>query len=169
MHSTILTSWKLYSEELIMLCLVSIKTQLTNTIYPFVEASSDLYGRISPLLKFIARSPEGVAHRRQLAEVFHYISSVIPRINEFICSDYMSMSESIIIQAVYIAVGPFFMVDPTDGRDRDKKDNVVLNTLGASAIRGLRLDALSLIRSVRFYLHVRQSVSLSVHLDIRKS
>ena len=79
------------------------------------------------------------------------------------------MSESIIIQAVYIAVGPFFMVDPTDGRDRDKKDNVVLNTLGASAIRGLRLDALSLIRSVRFYRHVRQSVSLSVHLDIRKS
>lgn len=141
---------QLYSEELIMSCLVSVKTHLTQIVYPFVEASLDLYGRASPLLKFAIRAQDGAGHRRQLAEVFHSISSVIPRINDLICSDYISLSESIIIQAVYIAVGPFFMVDPADGRDRDKKDNVILGTLGNSAIRGLRLDALSLIRSVNF-------------------
>ena len=64
------------------------------------------------------------------------------------------MSDSIIIQVVYIAIGPFFVVDAGgdgDGKDK-KKDNLVIKTLGKSAMRGLRLDALSLIRSVRFFI-----------------
>ncbi len=152
-----------------MSCLVSIKTQLSDIVYPFVEASADLYGRVPPLLKFVTRSPDGANHRRQLAEVFHSVSSVIPRINELICSDYISLSESMIIQAVYIAVGPFFMVDPADGKDRDKKDSVVLNTLGISAIRGLRLDALSLIRSVRHFWIFFPRVFVEVISDLRQS
>lgn len=71
-----------------------------------------------------------------------------------ICSEYAAMSEGIIIQAVYIAVGPFFMAE--SGDKKDKKGDVVLNTLGASSMRGLRLDALSLIRSVSaFPVHMR--------------
>jgi len=61
------------------------------------------------------------------------------------------MSDSIIIQAVYIAIGPFFVVEPgAKGDCKAKKDTVILNTLGKSAMRGLRLDALSLIRNVSF-------------------
>jgi cohesin loading factor subunit SCC2 len=59
------------------------------------------------------------------------------------------MSDSIIIQAVYIAIGPFFVVESGgEGDTKVKKENVVLRTFGKSAMRGLRLDALSLIRSV---------------------
>jgi cohesin loading factor subunit SCC2 len=72
------------------------------------------------------------------------------------------MSDTIIIQAVYIAIGPFFVVDGGgDGGDgaggaggKGKKDNIVLRTLGKSAMRGLRLDALSLIRSVSWQFSV---------------
>lgn len=68
------------------------------------------------------------------------------------------MSDSIIIQAVYIAIGPFFVVESGGDEDtKGKKDNVVLRTFGKSAMRGLRLDVLSLIRSV--------SVLLSVHMN----
>jgi cohesin loading factor subunit SCC2 len=56
------------------------------------------------------------------------------------------MSDSIIIQAVYIAIGPFFV---ETGDAKGKKDSAVLSTLGKSSMRGLKLDALSLIRSVR--------------------
>ena len=64
------------------------------------------------------------------------------------------MSDSIIIQVVYIAIGPFFVVDTgSDGDGKGKKDNVVIKTLGKSAMRGLRLDALSLIRSVRSLIY----------------
>lgn len=60
----------------------------------------------------------------------------------------MAMSETIIIQAVYIAIGPFFITETNENEGKGKKENVILNTLGNSAMRGLRLDALSLIRSV---------------------
>ena len=118
-------------------------------VYPFVEASSDGAGSPSALLRHVLLpSSRDSDHRRQVAEIFQAISSVIPRINDFISTDNMSMSESIIIQAVYIAIGPFFITDTTESESKGKKENAVLNTLGNSAMRGLRLDALSLIRTV---------------------
>lgn len=60
----------------------------------------------------------------------------------------MAMSESIIIQAVYIAIGPFFVTEGSESEGKGKKDLAVLHTLGNSAMRGLRLDALALMRSV---------------------
>ena len=63
------------------------------------------------------------------------------------------MPESIIIPAVYIAIGPFFVIEATpDGEARVKKDittSVITDALGSSGMRGLRLEALSLVRSVR--------------------
>lgn len=59
------------------------------------------------------------------------------------------MSEGIVIQAVYVAIGPFFVVESgNDSKGKDKKSTAILSTLGSSAMRGLRLDALALIRSV---------------------
>ncbi|CAL1713404.1 unnamed protein product [Somion occarium] len=140
---------QLYSEELITACLATIKNQLMKMIYPFVEASSDIFGHISPILQQLVRipSPQHEPLRRHLTEIFNAISSVIPRINDLISSDYTAMSESIIIQAVYIAIGPFFMVE-SGGNSKDKASAVVLSTLSVSAVRGLRLEALSLIRSI---------------------
>jgi cohesin loading factor subunit SCC2 len=84
------------------------------------------------------------------------------------------MSDSIIIQAVYIAVGPFFVVDGGgDGGDgaggKGKKDNVVLRTFGKSAMRGLRLDALSLIRSVSLCCLILLFVLDNTSLDLCQS
>jgi cohesin loading factor subunit SCC2 len=153
----------LYSEELITACLGTIKNQLTKVVYPFVEASSELSGQgagallvISPLLQYLIRQNSAVAqaHRRELGETFQAISAVLPRINTLINAESVAMSDTIIIQAVYIAIGPFFVVDAGGDGDsaKGKKDNVVLKTFGKSAMRGLRLDALSLIRSVSFGL-----------------
>lgn len=130
---------------------------MTKVIYPFVEASSDLYGHCSPLLRHLTQttSTDSHDHRGLLAEIFQTLSSVIPRINSLVCADTISMSDTIIIQAVYIAIGPFFVVESGEPEGKGKKINVVLSTLGNSAMRGLRLEALALIRSVcypRFYL-----------------
>lgn len=62
------------------------------------------------------------------------------------------MSDAIIIQAVYISIGPFFAVDgiesETGAKGKKEKESLVASTLGKSAMRGLRMDALALIRSV---------------------
>lgn len=60
------------------------------------------------------------------------------------------MSDAIVIQIVYIAIGPFFVVEGSTVKAGGKdKTNTVLAALGGSAaLRGLRLASLSLIRSV---------------------
>lgn len=61
------------------------------------------------------------------------------------------MSDSITIQSVFIAIGPFFVVDPA-GEGKTARGSSALSTLGGStALRGLRLSALSLIRSVSHF------------------
>lgn len=101
-------------------------------------------------------SAETQAHRGLVAEIFQILSSVIPRINSLIRAEFISLSDVIIIQAVYIAIGPFFIMEPTTPDGKGKKPNVVHNTLGNSAIKGLRLDALTLIRSVGLIYHMLQ-------------
>ncbi|KAI0088475.1 hypothetical protein BDY19DRAFT_165528 [Irpex rosettiformis] len=140
---------QLYSEELITMCLSTVKNQLTKIIYPFVEASSDSATQLTPLLLHVIQSPADSDERHLTSEIFHSISSVIPRINDLISADSMSMPEAIVIQAVYVAIGPFFVVEGgTDGKGKEKKSSAMLDTLGTSAMRGLRLDALALIRSI---------------------
>jgi cohesin loading factor subunit SCC2 len=151
----------------------AIKSHLTKILYPFVEASSPeavsnkLLG-VNPLLVHIVKPSSGSSysssmssqdhHRRQMSDLFQCLSAVLPRINALVNAESVAMSDSIIIQTVYIAIGPFFVVEP--GTDQDssskssskkekEKESVVNKTLGKSAMRGLRLDALSLIRSVR--------------------
>jgi cohesin loading factor subunit SCC2 len=132
-------------------------------VYPFVEASAETNTSANPLLQHLvkASTPSSRDHRRQLSETFQALSAVLPRINNLVCAETVSMSDTIIIQAVYIAIGPFFVVE--SGGDSDSKarrENAVLSTLGKSAMRGLRLDALSLIRSVGLLLYGFQSHSL---------
>jgi cohesin loading factor subunit SCC2 len=141
----------LYSEELITACLGTIKNQLTKVVYPFVEASASASFHPNPFLRHLVDTASSASrhHRRQLNETFHALSSVLPRINNLVCAGTVAMSDAIIIQAVYIAIGPFFVVEPgVDTDSKGKADNIVLSTLGKSSMRGLRLDALSLIRNV---------------------
>ncbi|KAL0960842.1 hypothetical protein HGRIS_005858 [Hohenbuehelia grisea] len=140
---------QLYSEELITVCLSTIKNQLMKIIYPFVEAAADptLSAITNPPLHHLIRGIAS-AHRKQVGELFQALSAVLPRVNTLLNVEAVAMSDTIIIQAVYIAIGPFFVVETGDGDTKSKKDNVVLHTLGKSAMRGLNLSALSLLRSI---------------------
>lgn len=140
---------QLYSEELITACLSTVKNQLTMILFPFVEAAGT-GGSSSPQLQCIHSNTHTHSGdlRRLLSELFQAVSAVLPRINVLFSGENIVMSDAIIIQTVYIAIGPFFVVESGEGDFKSKKDNVVLNTLGNSAMRGLRLDALSVIRSI---------------------
>lgn len=134
---------QVYSEELITACLGAVKNQLDRIVYPFVESSDN-----SALLHHVSRHEK--AHRAQIAEVFQVLTSVLPRVNNLVCADTVMMSDSIIIQGVYIAIGPFFVTEAGASDNKGKKESFVMNTLGQTAMRGLRMEALSLIRSVSF-------------------
>lgn len=135
-----------------------MKNQLTKVIYPFVETSSGAafeVGGSNPLLRSVVKdnSSPVTGHRKQLNELFQSLTSVLPRINNLVSAESLAMSDSIIVSAVYIAIGPFFVVESVEGEggakgSKKEKENVILKTFGKSAMRGLRLDALALIRSV---------------------
>ncbi|KAK7023031.1 sister chromatid cohesion protein [Favolaschia claudopus] len=136
---------QLYSEELITACMSTIKNQLTKVIYPFVEASATPAGAASELLHHTIRTG---SHKHALSDTFQALSSVLPRLSTLVNAEAVAMSDSIIIQAVYIAIGPFFVVDAAEEGGKKEKESAVIRTFGKSAMRGLRLDALSLIRSI---------------------
>lgn len=153
---------QLFSEDLITSCLVTVKNQLTNIIYPFVEAplpESREYSHL--LMQLTGRAPAasisvGLSELRILVgEIFQVLIAVFPRLNSLVCSERLSMPDSVIIPAIYISLGPFFVVDSGgDGETRGKKDVVALTiseTLGSSGMRGLRLEALSLVRGIFSY------------------
>jgi cohesin loading factor subunit SCC2 len=142
---------QLYSEELITACLGTIKNQLTRLIYPFVEACADESSHANLLLQQLVDATTAASkdHRRQLYEIFQALSAVLPRLSVLVGSESVALSDMIIIQAVYIAIGPFFVVESKSNSDNKlKKLNINFNTLGKNAMRVLRLDALSLIRNV---------------------
>lgn len=122
-------------------------------VYPFVEGTG-VSGAASPQLNCLLRYTHASCGelRRLLTELFQALAAALPRINSLFSADGISMSDAIIIQAVYIAIGPFFVVESAESDTKGKRENVVLSTLGSSAMRGLRLDALSIIRSVSISL-----------------
>ncbi|KAJ7600473.1 hypothetical protein C8J56DRAFT_910344 [Mycena floridula] len=149
----------LYSEDLITLCLAAAKNQLTKIIYPFVEAGSSSESASSPLLSALHASNHHEQSNQLLSELFQSISSLLPHFNALLNAGdstdaQVAMSDSIIIQAIYIAIDPFFVVDAeSEGTKSGKgakkdKESVITKTLGKAAMGGLRLEALSLIRSI---------------------
>uniref|UniRef100_D8PZC4 Sister chromatid cohesion protein n=1 Tax=Schizophyllum commune (strain H4-8 / FGSC 9210) TaxID=578458 RepID=D8PZC4_SCHCM len=118
---------QMYSEELITTCLETIKNHLTKIIYPFIEA---------------------IATDR-IAEVYTSISASIPRINTLLTTASLAMSDKVIIQTAYLAVEPFFVADSsTDGKSTAPKEDDPMRSFGPSSMKGLRLEALTLLRTV---------------------
>ncbi|KAG9123567.1 Sister chromatid cohesion protein 2 [Ceratobasidium sp. 392] len=147
---------QLYSEDLITSCLTAVKNQLSGIIYPYVETASDVHGHSPPLLLHVAQSSSSSAvdHRNLLGDIFRVLNAVLPRITALANH---GVSETMVIQAAFIGIGPFFVVEVTNEKTgkssaADKKNSgrmQVLDALGgATSMRGLRLTALGLVRAL---------------------
>jgi cohesin loading factor subunit SCC2 len=127
-------------------------------------------GQISRSLLRVATGTDSFAQslREIIAEIFHALVSVLPRVDRLVRRSDLAMSDTITIQSVYIAIGPFFVVEPvTEGRGSTKSKDLVLFALGgATSLKGLRLSALSLIRSVSYGPGDRLCSDTGLHADI---
>ncbi|KAL1664712.1 hypothetical protein GGF50DRAFT_101537 [Schizophyllum commune] len=100
--------------------------------------------------------------RDRIAEVYTSISASIPRINTLLTTASLAMSDKVIIQTAYLAVEPFFVADSsTDGKSTAReaktprktgkgkaKEDDSMKNFGPSSMKGLRLEALTLLRTV---------------------
>ncbi|KAJ3769502.1 protein rad9 [Lentinula raphanica] len=110
--------------------------------------------------------------RAMLGEIFAALSGTLPRISTLVGGSNrhngIPLSDAVVIKAVYVGIGPFFVTSDDSshsikhdweeddwGRGKIKAKskkvqggNVLTTTFGKSAVRGLRMDALGLIRSI---------------------
>ncbi|KZS93606.1 hypothetical protein SISNIDRAFT_485224 [Sistotremastrum niveocremeum HHB9708] len=103
--------------------------------------------------------------RGTIDELFTVACSVITRINKLFGADVsVSMSDSIVIQTVYVAIGPFFVMESQNTASKksakSKSGKVAFSTPDEAASRktsmkGLRLEALVLIWNI-FASHEEQ-------------
>ncbi|CAE6533842.1 unnamed protein product [Rhizoctonia solani] len=144
---------QLYSEDLINSCLSVTKSLLSGIIYPYVETASDIHGHSPPLLVHVAQgsSDFAIQHRKLLGEIFQTLNASLPRITALANH---GISETMVIQAVFIGIGPFFVVEAASEKSSkaDKKGGSrvqILDVLGGpTSMRGLRLAALGLVRAL---------------------
>ncbi|KAG9017932.1 Sister chromatid cohesion protein 2 [Tulasnella sp. 427] len=146
---------QMYAEELITSCMTAIKNQFSKIMFPFASAQSDLHGQVSVILWHVTTQddPETRSCRALVGEIFQSLCAVLPRINALLSRTDLAMSDSIVIQAVYISLGPFFNIDfGMDTKNSKEKTSFAINALGGNAaLRALRLSSLSLIRSIFAY------------------
>ncbi|KAJ3735912.1 protein rad9 [Lentinula guzmanii] len=191
-------SKQLYSEEIILECFNVVKSALEGEIFPFVEGCSGVGSGLLMYLVNGASSSSAVqvksnstkadtsssntqppsakieTSRSILGEIFAALSATLPRISTLVggvgSSRGLPMSDAVVIKAVYVGIGPFF-VTPDEGLHAVKQEReweedgrgkakvkaksrkiqgggILSATFGKSAMRGLRMDALSLIRSI---------------------
>jgi cohesin loading factor subunit SCC2 len=159
---------QMYSEDLISACISVLKDALSSLIYPLMEALTPSalvqthYARSFLLAVLDDRNGE---IKRSLELIHTSISAIIPLLTSLLNSvnQIITMSESIIIQMVYISIGPFFVPDAANDEGKgNKKKKLVGNIIddaiaedvfpSSSPLKGLRLNALSLLRTVCWIL-----------------
>jgi len=149
--------------------MVSVPSSLPTIFSPL---ACSLGGQITRALFRVATETDPFAQslRGIIAEIFHALVSVLPRVDRLVGRSDLAMSDTITIQSVYIAIGPFFVVEPvTEGRGSTKSKDLVLSALGgATSLKGLRLSALSLIRSVSYRPDDQLCPETGLDTDIRK-
>ncbi|KAI0265712.1 hypothetical protein BC834DRAFT_970070 [Gloeopeniophorella convolvens] len=121
---------QVYSEELLAACLGATRGALERVVYPAIE---------------------GAAPVSVVADVLQALAGVLPRVGALVRGDAVAMSDALVIQAVYIAIGPFFVVEADAagaGEAGSSKARRAEGGFGAIAMRGLRLEALALLRSI---------------------
>ncbi|KAH8915687.1 ARM repeat-containing protein [Atractiella rhizophila] len=123
------------SEDGINAALRALKKVLEDVVYPFVEASNT--ERHPALDQPIKRS----ASAKSLADILQAISSIIPSLTTLLTTQ--EMSEEIVVPAVFIAIGPFFVESAAPGTKTKTKE-----PFGATALRSIRLSALLLLRTI---------------------
>nr|XP_019013987.1 uncharacterized protein I206_00064 [Kwoniella pini CBS 10737]OCF52768.1 hypothetical protein I206_00064 [Kwoniella pini CBS 10737] len=146
-------SKQMYSEDLLSTCVSTIKEQMEKTIFPIIEG---LAGEkiSSTYLSHIVQVESNSVKRGKTKALSPYFAhpvlsaiaasviSSIPRLTSMISRPQIALSDSLIIQTVYLAIGPLFVNEPV--LKRSKKDTG--GKEGGGVMKGLKMEALGCLR-----------------------
>lgn len=170
---------QILSEDHIRSSFDAVKACLDKVLLPFIEACSGsaataphphLVSLIDVLSPQKARKKKvaaangdeatssiGVICRNTLSDLFAHLCSALYFVQRMVRMPSIALSDSIIISAVYIALGPFFVLEPESAGGGASTENAkaaargrsaLLSLGGANSMKTLRLPALNLLRSI---------------------
>ncbi|CBQ69573.1 related to proline-rich protein required for meiotic chromosome condensation and synapsis [Sporisorium reilianum SRZ2] len=99
----------------------------------------------------------GIICRNTLSDLFAHLCSALFFVQRMVRMPSIALSDSIIISAVYIALGPFFVLEPDAASGGASSETAkasargraaMLSLGGANSMKTLRLPALNLLRSI---------------------
>ncbi|WWC90225.1 uncharacterized protein L201_005158 [Kwoniella dendrophila CBS 6074] len=146
-------SKQMYSEDHLSASVSIIKDQMEKTIFPIIEG---LAGEkiSSTYLAHIVQSETISAKKGKAKTLSPYFShstistiagsiiSAIPRLTSMISKPQLAFSDSLVIQTVYLAIGPLFINEPV--LKRGKKD--LSGKEGGGVMKGLKMETLGCLR-----------------------
>nr|CDI55652.1 related to proline-rich protein required for meiotic chromosome condensation and synapsis [Melanopsichium pennsylvanicum 4] len=170
---------QILSEDHIRTCFEAVKTCLDKVILPFIEACSgsaanaphpnlvsliDVLGPQKARKRKAAPAPGdeptvsiGIICRNTLADLFAHLCSALFFVQRMVRMPSIALSDSIVISAVYLALGPFFVLEPEAASGGASSESAkiaargrsaLLSLGGANSMKTLRLPALNLLRSI---------------------
>lgn len=162
---------QVYSEDLLSTCVQMVKEQLAQVIVPILqgmagESTCCVSSALSSLMFLAEIASSTLAHVVEdelanskkgklpmpLSPYFHNVTisaiaqsicSTLPRLASMISRENFAFSESLIIQIVYLAKEPLFVVDPGAKKKNERE--------GMAIVKTLRMEALNLLRGVSLH------------------
>ena len=131
----------LFSEELVELCIASVKAPLERLVVPLVEACGTGAGPFAAEAAALESSapPDEL---RELNTHFHLVCATLVLLERLLSSSSVTISDTLIISCVYLALAPFFV------QDRERASAGVSAYTQAHVLRPVRLSGLSILRSL---------------------
>ncbi|KAK8844801.1 hypothetical protein IAR55_006651 [Kwoniella newhampshirensis] len=148
---------QMYSEDLLSTCVTTVKGQMEKVIFPIVEGlagekMSSTY--LAYVVEFESRStskkdrlPKSVAPyfvNPTLSAIAQSISCALPRLTSLISKPDLAFSDSLVIQTVYLAIGPLFINEPTAKKVTGRQAGA--GKEGMSVMKSLRMESLGCLR-----------------------
>lgn len=170
---------QILSEDHICSNIEAVKTCQDKVILPFIEACSGSAATAPhPLLTLLidvlapqkarkkkkASGPEedatssiSIICRNTLSDLFRHLCSAVYLVQRMVRMPSIALSDSIIISVVYLAIGPFFVLEPESVSGSGTSENAKIAARGRSALlalggansmKALRQPALNLLQSI---------------------
>ncbi|WRT63186.1 uncharacterized protein IL334_000089 [Kwoniella shivajii] len=146
-------SKQMYSEDLLTTSVSIVKDQMEKVIFPVIEG---LAGEkiSSSYLSHIVQAESTSSKKGKSKTLSPYFShpslsaiavsiiSAIPRLTSMISKSHLAFSDSLVIQTVYLTIGPLFINEPVSKKG---KSNVGVKEAGG-VMKGLKMEALGCLR-----------------------
>jgi cohesin loading factor subunit SCC2 len=159
---------ELYSEDLLTQAVTTVRAQMTTVLFPVIEG---LAGESTSKIHSLADTPEirsnflawlvtdeaataakAKAKRHtasfsngSIASIAHFTSAAVPHITGLINKPSVTFGDQLIINAVFLAIGPIFVHEPSTARRGKAKTS---GTATWALMKTLRTDALGCLRVV---------------------